>query len=413
LIPGQRLFPENGLFPDVIIPVSFCRKKDGFVETIFPYSAVNRPYAHLNLRMQDSTLIKDKNSFPLIYEGMVWVLYTALYKYAYYLNVAKIPNKDYDSFPHLQLLVYALAMTLYIVPFYRWLAPSLLHRKKYGWLILLTIAWFLFIPKISNAFVTYIFMNSNGAGAYKAFYTSQFSIYKIQASHLKGWNLQLLLTDFIAFSSVAITKFAFDNERKKRLLEKDIFRLQLDALNAQLNPHFLFNTLNSIYGMSLAGHKDTPQYVLKLADMMRYILYDCRHGKVDLEKDLAFTENYVSMEKKRYPDSDIRFSVSNDSNGIFIAPLLLIPFVENCFKHGAHRLNDRGFIHIDIRADNETLLFAAENDIFVPLAQNKSTGGIGIENVKLRLQMYYPGKHELKIEDTGKAYKVFLKILFK
>ncbi|HEX6427308.1 MAG TPA: sensor histidine kinase [Niastella sp.] len=362
--------------------------------------------------MKETAVQEEKSSYPLIYEGMVWVLYTALYKYAHYLSIAKM-QRTYDNFPHLQLMVYALVMTVYVIPFYRWLAPALLNRNRYGWLILCTLAWFLFIPKISNVCVSWLFMSSNGAGAYKAFYTTQFLMHKIQAVHLRGWDFQVLLTDLIAFSSVAITRFAFDNERKKRLLEKDIFRLQLDALNTQLNPHFLFNTLNSIYGMSLTGSKDTPQYVLRLADMMRYTLYDCREGKVELEKDIGFTENFVAMEKKRYPLSDIRFTISNNSEGVFIAPLLLIPFIENSFKHGAHRLNDRGFIHAHLEASTQTLHFMVENDILVSTVPHPGSGGIGIENVKKRLQMYYPGKHELKIENTGTTFTVVLTILFK
>ncbi len=231
--------------------------------------------------------------------------------------------------------------------------------------------------------------------------------------HLRGFDLQILLTDLIAFTSVAITRFAFDNEQKKRLLEKDVFRLQLDALNAQLNPHFLFNTLNSIYGMSLTGSKDAPQYVLRLADMMRYTLYDCREHKVELEKDLAFTDNYIAMEKKRYPLSDIRFTVSNNSGGVLIAPLLLIPFIENSFKHGAHRLNDRGFIHASLLVDAEKLYFMVENDIMIAAGQPAGSGGIGVENVKKRLQMYYPGKHELTIERNDATFKVSLTIFFK
>lgn len=349
-----------------------------------------------------------KSRFPLVYECTVWLIYTAMYKYSYYLNVAKIPNRDHENFPHLQLLVYALLMTVYIIPFYRWLAPFLLQQKRYIWLILLTVAWFFFIPKISNLGVSYLFWLSNDSGAHKTFYEIQFALYKRHASHLKGWDLQALLTDFIAFSSVALTRYAFDNELKKRLLEKDNFRLQLDVLKSQLNPHFLFNTLNSIYGMSLTGNKDTPQYVLRLADMMRYILYDCRENKVALEKDVEFTENYVAMEKKRYPDSDIRFTVTNNSAGRMIAPLLLMPFVENSFKHGAHRLNDRGFIHADLTVDKDRLLFVAMNDILV--STSKQPGGIGIENVRKRLQLYYPGRHELVIENTDNTYKVTLTI---
>jgi hypothetical protein len=362
--------------------------------------------------MKEKVLLEEKSNFPLIYEGMVWVLYTALYKYAHYLSIAKMP-RTYDNFPHLQLMVYALVMTAYVIPFYRWLAPALLKRNQYGWLIVCTLAWFLIIPKISNVCVSWLFMNSNGVGVYKAFYSTQFFVHKNQAVHIRGWDFQVLLTDLIAFSSVAITRFAIDNERKKRMLEKNIFRLQLDALNAQLNPHFLFNTLNSIYGMSLTGSKDTPEYVLRLADMMRYTLYDCREASVELEKDLGFTENYVAMEKKRYPLSDIRFTISNNGEGAFIAPLLLIPFIENSFKHGAHRLNDRGFIHIDLNVDSDKLHFMVENDILVSTAPHPGSGGIGIENVKKRLQMYYPGKHELKIDNSGTTFSVVLTILFK
>src|SRR5687767_13477141 len=164
--------------------------------------------------MKEKALSEEKSKFPLIYEGMVWILYTALYKYAHYLSVAKMP-RTYENFPHLQIMVYALVMTAYVNPFYRWLAPVLLKRNRYGWLALCTLAWFLFIPKISNVCVSWLFMNSNGVGGYKAFYSTQFFVHKGQAVHLRGWDFEVLLTDLIAFSSVAITRFAFDNERKK------------------------------------------------------------------------------------------------------------------------------------------------------------------------------------------------------
>jgi sensor histidine kinase YesM len=362
--------------------------------------------------MKETVLQHEKSKFPLIYEGMVWILYTALYKYSYYVDSARM-SRTYDDFPHMQLMLYALGLTLYVIPFYRWLVPALLNKKKYGWLGLITIAWFLVIPKFSNVCVSWFFMHVNGPGEYKTFYSAQFVKHSAQAVHIRGWHFQLLLTDLVAFISVAFMRYAFANERKKRLLEKDNFLLQLEALNAQLNPHFLFNTLNSIYGMSLAGNKDTPEYVLRLADMMRYTLYDCKQARVDLEKDLEFTANYVAIEKKRYPLSDIRFSVTNNSEGTFIAPLLLIPFVENSFKHGAHRLNDKGFIHANLDINRERLHFVVENDIMEIKTAPAGSGGIGIENVKKRLQLYYPGKHALKIDNTGTIFKIDLTIQFK
>src|SRR5689334_12579164 len=194
--------------------------------------------------MKETAIQTEKSSFPLIYEVMVWVLYTALYKYSYYLELLRAP-RTFNNFPYIQIMLYALAMTLYVIPFYRWLAPALLNKKRYGWLIVLMLCWFLFIPKVWNVCVSYIFMNSNGPGYYKEFYTFRHKLHIIQAAQLlRGWDFQILLTDLIAFTSVVVMRFAFENEKKKRLLEKDVFRLQLDALNAQLNPHFLFNTLN-------------------------------------------------------------------------------------------------------------------------------------------------------------------------
>ncbi|MET0394753.1 MAG: sensor histidine kinase [Chitinophagaceae bacterium] len=363
--------------------------------------------------MQETSFNR-KSRFPLIYEIMVWLVYTAVYKYAYFVGLADLPNPDYDDFPHKQLLLFAVVLTLYVIPYYRWLAPRLLAHRRYGRLALLTLAWFLIIPKFSNLAAGWLFMAANDHGIYQAFFEQRLRIYQVQAVHLRGWNLQLILTDLLAFGSVALTRYAFDNERKKRLLEKDIFHLQLDALKAQLNPHFLFNTLNSIYGMSLTGSADTPRYVLQLADMMRYILYDCRESRVPLEKDIAFTESYVAMEKTRYPGVDIRFSVTNHSKpGTLIAPLLLIPFVENSFKHGAHRVIDGGYIHAELLAADDTLQFTVENDIFATTGLKREAGGIGIENVKKRLQLYYPSRHELKIENTGSVYKVTLTLFLK
>lgn len=351
----------------------------------------------------------DRSRFPLYYEIAVWIIYTALYKYSHYVELAHLPNKDFQDFPHLQLLLYALALTLYVIPFYRWIVPVLLRKEKYGWLVLMTLVWFLFVTKLTNFCVGHVFKSLNGPGIYKTYYVQQTGNFALQLKeYMRGWDLKILLTDLIAFGSVALTRFAFENERRKRMLEKDNLQLQLHALQLQLNPHFLFNTLNSIYGMSLTGNKETPDYVLRLADMMRYILYDCKEDKVSLEKDIAFTENYVAMEQKRYPAADIRFTVSGAQKEYTIAPLMLIPFVENSFKHGAHRFNDNGFIHADLQVKDERLHFTVSNDIFVTNIQSTRPGGIGIENVKKRLELYYPGQHDLQIENNGKLYKVTL-----
>lgn len=355
---------------------------------------------------------ENKNWFPIAYEVFVWVLYTCLYKYAYYVDQVGTPGDPGVSFPHPRVLLYALLLTLYIIPLYRWIIPFFLNTKKYTQLIFITILFLLFIPKISNWLVSSLFMYLNNAGELKNFYLWQATQYKLQVSHIMGWDFRILFTDFTAFCSVAGVRYAFENEQKRRLLERDNLQLQLASLKAQLNPHFLFNTLNSIYGMSITGSKETPQFILRLSDMMRYVLYDCSHNKVPLEKDIEFLENYFEMEKKRYPNADIRLSVKGEMPGKLIAPLLLIPFVENGFKHGAHRLNDTGFVQADLEIKNKELLFEITNDVFTTIKEKERYGGVGIENVKKRLNLYYPRHHGLDIENDSHQYKVTLKISF-
>jgi len=351
--------------------------------------------------------------FPLLYELMVWVLYVGVYKYSYFLEQSGGSPDSRTTFPHPSVLLYACALTVYIVPFYRWLLPKYLSNRKYGTLAIVSILFFWLVPKISNWFICSVFLYCTHDQSLAAFYDAQLFIYRIQVKHFLGWDLSILFTDFVVFGSVAAVRYSFEIEQRKRLLEQDNLHLQLDALKAQLNPHFLFNTLNSIYGMSITGSTETPSFILRLSHMMRYVLYDCRQEKVPVEKDVAFLEDYFEMEKKRYPSADIRLSIIGHAESSLIAPLLLIPFVENSFKHGAHRLNDKGFVDGILLISDETLEFSIENDIFNAIGQREGYGGVGVENVKKRLALYYPGCHELKITHDNERYKVDLKILLK
>lgn len=200
-------------------------------------------------------------------------------------------------------------------------------------------------------------------------------------------------------------------ERSKRLLEKEHFRLQVEALKAQLNPHFLFNMLNSIYGMSLAGSPDTPHFILRMSDMMRFILYDGKETTVPLEKDLAFIEHYLEMEKKRYPEATIQFTIVNHTANKRIVPLLLIPFIENSFKHGAHRVNDTGTVEGNVSISGDELNFTLINDL-LPELLKRSDGGIGIENVRKRLDAYYPARYNLTLT-KGEKFQVNLQLQLK
>lgn len=378
---------------------------------------------------QLKSLTTRKSRFPYWFELTVWLLYVCMYKYSFYVDWAGIPNPARDNFPDPQLCLYAIAMTLYVIPFYRYLAPWLLSRKRYGWFVLSIILYFGVGCKWSNLVVSFTFKELVQQPDLHHFFAQNFAIAKSVLFMLFGWNSNILFTDIIAFLSITFVRFAFDNERKKYLLEKDNLVLQLESLKAQLHPHFLFNTLNNIYGMSLTGNKETPAFILRLSDMMRFILYDCQQHTVPLEKDIAFLENYLEMEKKRYPSANIQFSVEGNPDHQSIAPLLFIQFVENSFKHGAHRFNDTGFIHGSLNVVDKKLVFMIKNDVFAssptpPLKERRGKpststfdgqngfyyGGVGIENVRKRLQLYYPEKYTLAINRNKDVFEVILTI---
>lgn len=354
-----------------------------------------------------------------IYEGAVWLFYACLFKYSHYLDKREyylqrivVPKEEQSNFPLPQLIIYAVVMTLYIIPFYRLIVPALLNRKKYLWLFATVLGYFEIVPKITNWLVSGLFLSINASGRLHFFYNSEFNWYTFTMRHLGGMDLRVMLTDIIAFLSIAFMRFALDNEQKKHLLEKDNLVLQLESLKAQLHPHFLFNTLNSIYGMSLSGSPGTPGFILKLSDMMRFILYDCQHNTVPLEKDIEFLENYIAMEKQRYPTANIDFCVTGDA-GEEIAPLLFIPFAENSFKHGSHRVLDNGQVTGRLTVEKDKLHFVLENDVMTSTRQEPRYGGVGIENVRRRLELYYPGRHSLSIQNDQRQFRVELLIQLK
>ncbi|RAJ08838.1 histidine kinase [Chitinophaga skermanii] len=351
---------------------------------------------------------------PLMtYEILVWLVYVCIYKWATFAEETHVPRLR-TNFPMPELILYAIGTTLYIIPYYRWIGAKLLEKRRFVWLFFVTILYFWFVPKYCSYVVASVFQAVSHNPLTIPFYNSQVRMFErlIFAPQLQ---LQFLLTDMMAFFSVMFMRYATQNERKRSNLEKEHLALQLDTLKAQLHPHFLFNTLNSIYGMSITGAKDTPAYILKLSDMMRYILYDCRHHAVDLEKDIAFLDNYMQMEQKRYPAAHIDFQMpATPIPAISIAPLMLIPFMENVFKHGAHRVVDDAFIRGELVVNEEELVFELENSVMpVTPMQRGPYGGVGIENVKKRLALYYPNRHRLQIEQTDTIYSVHLTIQLK
>jgi len=203
-------------------------------------------------------------------------------------------------------------------------------------------------------------------------------------------------------AGIFFIKKALDEKDFLISLEKDNTSFKLKYLRSQLNPHFLFNTLNSIYSLSLQKSDKAPEVVVKLADLMRYMIYDCNEEKVPLNKEIEFIQNYIEIEKIRYK-ADVRFTVDGETEGIMIEPLLFISFIENGFKHAFDNSYSGAFIYITIKAEPEQIALTVINNTNIDLeTQAKRIHGTGIKNSKSILELLYPASYALDIIQTDK-----------
>lgn len=188
-------------------------------------------------------------------------------------------------------------------------------------------------------------------------------------------------------------------------VKREKAKAELDLLNAQFNPHFLFNSLHSIYGYIDKQNATARNMLLTFSDMLRYQLYDCNTSSISIEKELNYISNYVTLQKTRKePDFKVNFAISSDVNGFTIAPLLFICFVENAFKYARNKVD------ISFTKQENTLLFCCLNTKEENSHTDIQHKGIGINNAKRRLELHYKGKHELNITDNVYYYEVNLKI---
>ena len=280
-----------------------------------------------------------------------------------------------------------------------YLIPRYLDKKRYRFYTFTLLSWLIGLCLVKYGiallFRQYILMHDNGRQL-------GFGVYFLSAA---------LTGIFFLFLSTAL-KFSIDwflNERIQRDLENQRLSAELAFLKSQINPHFLFNSLNSIYSLAYQRSDTTPDAILKLAEIMRYMLYESNDNKVDLSKELQYLQNYIDLQKIRFgKNAYVEFKIMGKVDGQKIVPLLLIAFIENAFKHGV--ANDPASpIKLLINLDNTQLHFYMENKKHT---NNRDTeGGIGLNNVKRRLDLLYPGKYSLTIHDETDIYTCELSLV--
>lgn len=221
----------------------------------------------------------------------------------------------------------------------------------------------------------------------------------------------------IIVSAFKLLKLNLKNSTKANALEKKILETQLklkeqelNYLKMQIHPHFLFNTLNTMYGFALKKADQTPEMILKLSNLLDYLLYQVDKPFVSLSEEINHINDYIELEKLRFNKTlDINFDCDNIAETIKITPMLLLPFIENSFKHG-QLLNGVLSIVIKLSFTDDNLLFYMQNSNSKSDSSNK---GIGLQNITKRLDLLYKDQYNLKIEDTETLFKVHLKLPLK
>ena len=223
---------------------------------------------------------------------------------------------------------------------------------------------------------------------------------------------------FVGFALVIATaakliKKAIRQRLQIQEAESKQLQTELALLKAQINPHFLFNTLNNLFGMARNQDAATAEGISRLSHLMRYMIHDSQVDRIDLDKEVDQVRRLIELQKLRFSpddDIDIDFLVVGQTERIQIPPMLLIPFVENAFKHGIS-LDEASFVHIVLKAQEERLEFSIKNSTHTPRSEYKESEiGLGLSNVKRRLELLYPGNHKLKIQDRENTFEVSLTI---
>ena len=334
--------------------------------------------------------------FKLIVHSIFWVI--IYFFYNYFLGFGS-NQKTYIQLFSAFLMPITMTISYFVVYF---LVPKYLLKKLYKSFILYTIYTLIlsvYAIILSVLFALVYLADLNPENASPITKTLPFIILGVFFVVLIVVTLSLILHNY---------KSIVKNEDLKNKILQTQLQLkeqELKLLKMQIHPHFLFNSLNTIYGFALKKGEETPKMILKLSNLLDYILYQIEKPSVSLENEIYHLQDYISLEKLRFHDTlQVNLIKESAVENINIAPMMLIPFVENSFKHGAI-VNGVLVINILIKKIDNTILFEVENSI---IEKSKSEGGIGLENIQKRLKMLYPNAHTLEINENDQRFKVSL-----
>lgn len=293
--------------------------------------------------------------------------------------------------------------------------PHLLLKKKQLFFFLALLASLVFTYYVNDSVMTYVHDKYGQPEQ-----TQNLSPQKMQQIERRikrhhneenNWTVFVVLLGFLIGTVMCETREWYKQDRKRKEMEKEKLVSELSFLKSQVNPHFLFNSLNGIYALAIKKSDKTPDALLQLSDLLRHMLYDADHGIVLLKKEVDYLQNYIQLQRLRLPDdAKISFDVLGDLSSRMIEPMLFIPFVENAFKHGVD--SEGADIRIKLSVGGNHLVFEISNRISNAKSKDASSG-IGLANVKKRLDLHYGDDYELNYGKSKGFFKVDLHLNLK
>jgi len=341
--------------------------------------------------------------YRILIHSLFWLLVLSFYTLLFGSE-----NSDYTgAFQFVIMLLPITIATTYFLNYY--LIPRYVLKKKYFLFILYFIYSFIISITLGLNVVLLTFVVIADFNAGNMVPASFNIIYLIAGNYLV---VLFAVTIKLVSKWNTVEKKNLLLEKKSMEMELRLKEAELKLLKAQIHPHFLFNTLNNLYGLVLAGSENAPQIVLKISSLLDYMLYKSNKPYVSIASEVQYIKDYLELEKLRYSKLQIEFSEKGISNKVSIAPMILQPFVENAFKHGISKEVGMQWLNLEISVDNGHLEFRVKNPR-VAESSNDETGyseGIGLNNVKKRLDILYPGRYKLNIKEDNSTFDIILNI---
>ncbi len=320
-----------------------------------------------------------------------WLIYAGIrgeYYKEFIINIIQLPAKMIGTYIFIYLIL-----------------PLAIQKKKYILFGIFVLIHFFLYGIIIRASI-YIFNPFPGPNTYAR--NDLFDLTRILTKAASDYVLPGIA------SAIYIFKRWYVEEQNNKKLAEEKIAAELNFLKAQIHPHFLFNTLNNLYTLTLLKSEEAPDIILKLSELLDYMIYKSNMKFVPLANELKIIEGYIDLEKMRYSERlKLSYTTTGEADKYQIAPLVLLPFIENCFKHGASKERINPVVKIEINIASEFLTLKAINSIPEKKGEeNSEKEGIGLSNVKRRLDLIYPEKYNLEIKSDNKLYEVELKIFW-